>query len=230
MDTRGIMRPAAVDRMFTLARPAPPPDLAHLVDRHWVVTWDLRGRPPFRSEVMPHPAVHLVFEPHGAAVHGVPRGRFDRVLSGTGWALATKFLPAGFAPFAGRPMHELTGKVVELGTLFGVRGERLERAVNAADGQDERLALLHAFLRARLPADPDPKAELVDARGRAGRVSESCGGPIRSANRARRRRVTQVARGEPVGPRERVAGWGRQARRASAGDCASSARRGRRRG
>ena len=163
MDTRGIMRPAAVDRMFTLARPAPPPDLAHLVDRHWVVTWDLRGRPPFVSEVMPHPAVHLVFEPHGAAVHGVPRGRFDRVLSGTGWALGTKFLPAGFAPFAGRPMHELTGKVVELGTLFGAAGAQLERAVDAADGQDERLALLHAFLRSRLPADPDPKAELVDA-------------------------------------------------------------------
>jgi AraC-like DNA-binding protein len=163
MDTREIMRPAAIDRMFTLQRPAPPADLAHVVDRHWIVSWDLRGRPPFRSEVMPHPAVHLVFEPDGAAVHGVARGRFDRVLSGTGWALGTKFLPAGFAPFAGRPLHELTGAVVELGTLFGASGERLAHAVEAAAGRDERLALLHAFLRERLPDDADPKGELVDA-------------------------------------------------------------------
>jgi AraC-like DNA-binding protein len=162
-DTRGILRPAAVDRLFSLERPAPPADLAHLVDHHWVVSWDLRGRPPFASEVMPHPAVHLVFEPDGAAVHGVPRGRFDRVLSGTGWALGTKFLPAGFAPFAGRPMHELTGAVVELGTLFGADGARLARAVNAATTHDERLARLHAFLRERLPAPADPKGELVDA-------------------------------------------------------------------
>jgi AraC-like DNA-binding protein len=163
MDTRGIMRPAAVDRVFSLDRPAPPADLAHVVDRHWIVTWDLRGRPPFASEVMPHPAVHLVFEPTGAAVHGIPRGRFDRVLSGTGWALGTKFLPAGFAPFAGRPMHELTGRVVELGELFGPDGAALARAVNAAPAHDARLALLYAFLRERLPERADPKGELVDA-------------------------------------------------------------------
>ena len=47
MDTRGILRPAALGRVFSLDRPPPPADLAHAVDRHWIVSWDLRGRDPY---------------------------------------------------------------------------------------------------------------------------------------------------------------------------------------
>ena len=47
---RGILRPAAVGRVFSLERPAPPPDLGDVVDHHWIVAWDLRGRAPYRSE------------------------------------------------------------------------------------------------------------------------------------------------------------------------------------
>jgi hypothetical protein len=103
MDTRGILRPAALDRVFRLQRRAPPADLARAVDSHWIVSWDLRGHEPYRSQVMPHPAVHLVFEPHGAAVHGVPRRRYDRVLEGAGWAVGTKFAPSQYEAQAAAP-------------------------------------------------------------------------------------------------------------------------------
>jgi AraC-like DNA-binding protein len=163
MDTRGILRPAALDRIFTLERRAPPPDLAPFVDNHWIVSWDLRGHEPYRSEVMPHPAVHLVFEPGGAAVHGIPRRRYDRVLEGRGWAVGTKFEPGGFAGFADRPVHELTGKVCGLDELFGAAGAELERRAGAGDDPGYKLDVLYAFLRARLPAEPDPRATLVNA-------------------------------------------------------------------
>ena len=108
MDTRGILRPSAVGTMFTLERRSPPPDLAAVIDSHWLVAWDRRGQPAYESEVLPHPSVHLVVEPHGAFVYGVTRRRFVRRLEETGWAIGTKFLPGGFAPFVAVPVSELT--------------------------------------------------------------------------------------------------------------------------
>jgi AraC-like DNA-binding protein len=163
MDTRGILRPAAVDRVFGLERTRPPADLAHVVDLHWIVTWDLRGHPPYRSQVMTHPAVHLVFEPDGAAMFGVHRRRYDRVLSERGWAVGTKFLPGGFARFVDRPVGELTDAVLSLEELFGADGGALAHAAAQIEQPAGKLAPLHAFLRERLPAEPDPAAELVGA-------------------------------------------------------------------
>lgn len=163
MDTRGILRPAALGPIFSLDRPPGPRDLSHLIDHHWIVSWDLRGRDAYRSEVMAHPAVHLVFEPHRAAVFGVPRRRYVRTLADQGWAVGTKFLPGGFAAFTDRPVRELTDQVVALGAVFGAEGETLEREAGARPEPEEKLALLHRFLRARLPESPDPNAALVQA-------------------------------------------------------------------
>jgi hypothetical protein len=54
--------------------------------------------------------VHLVFEAGGAAVHGISRSRFERRLEGAGWAVGTKFLPAGIAPFSQLAVRELTDR------------------------------------------------------------------------------------------------------------------------
>jgi AraC-like DNA-binding protein len=156
---RGILRPAAVGRVFTLERPAPPPDLAAIIDHHWIVGWDLRGRDPYRSEVLTHPAVHVVFEPHGAAVHGVRRRCDVRILAGEGWAVGTKFLPGGLAGLVDRPIGALTDTVLPLGDVFGPGGAQLARAAEPVDAAG-KLALLHAFLRART-GPPDPEAVLV---------------------------------------------------------------------
>jgi len=163
MDTRGILRPGDVDRAFALRRHPAPEDLQHVVDGHWIVSWDLRGRDPYRSEVMTHPAVHLVFEPDGAAVFGVHRRRYVRLLSGAGWAVGTKFRPGGFANFVDRPMWTLTDTVIALDELFGADGEHLARTAAGHTQADQKLALLHDFLRARMPGEADPRATLVDA-------------------------------------------------------------------
>lgn len=163
MDTRGILRPAALGRVFSLERRPGPEDLSHLIDHHWIVSWDLRGRDSYRSEVMAHPAVHLVFEPHGVAVFGVHRRRYVRTLADLGWAVGTKFLPGGFAAFTERPVRELTDDVLALAAVFGPAGERLEREAGAQAEPQPKLALLHRFLRARLPESTDPNAALVQA-------------------------------------------------------------------
>jgi AraC-like DNA-binding protein len=160
MSTRGILRPGAVGEMFTLERRAPPPDLAALIDSHWLVRWDRRGLPVYESAVMPHPAVHLVVEADGALVYGVPRHRYVRRLDGAGWAVGTKFLPGGFAPFAGGiPVSELTGRRVPAADLLGQAARRL----NAVHDAEALLGMVHELLRSRLPAAPDPRIALVQA-------------------------------------------------------------------
>jgi AraC-like DNA-binding protein len=161
LTTRGILHPSAVGRLFSLDRRPPPPDLAPLIDSHWIVSWDLRGRAPYDSEVLPHPSVHLVFEPGGVAVYGIQRRRYVRHLDGAGWAIGTKFAPGGFAPFIDRPVSDLTDRVVPGADVFGP-----ELAGVAADGDgdpDAVLPGLHELLRSRVAAAPDRRIALVQA-------------------------------------------------------------------
>jgi AraC-like DNA-binding protein len=146
--------------MFTLERRAPPPDLAAVIDSHWLVRWDRRGLPVYESAVMPHPAVHLVVEAAGALVYGVPLHRYVRRLEGAGWAVGTKFLPGGFAPFAGGiAVSELTDRRVPATDLLGDEALRL----HTEQDSEALLAAVHTLLRARLPATADPHIDLVQA-------------------------------------------------------------------
>ena len=111
---------------------------------------------------MTHPCVNLVFEPHGAAVHGVNRRRDARVLAGAGWAVGVKFRPGGFSGFLGRPVHEITDRAIALDAAFGPDGRALELKAAAVADPDAKIAAAEAFLRDRLPAS-DPEVELVHA-------------------------------------------------------------------
>ena len=152
-DTRGILNPAA--GRFRLARPRPAPDLAGFVEQFWLVSWDLRGREPYRQEILPHPSVHLVIEqPGGSAVHGVWTERWSRLLEGEGWAVGTKFRPGAFEPFTRIAMADLTDSARDLTEVLGPGAGALEREVIAASEDAQRVRAVEEFLRARLPG-PD---------------------------------------------------------------------------
>src|ERR1700744_2557416 len=146
MEARGVLGPEAVGAQFPLQRPAPPADLACVIQHHWLVAWDLRGRPDHTTEVLPHPSVHLVLEPGGGAVHGVGRERFTRRLTGAGWAVGTKFHPGGVHPFP-----------------VGAHGGALERRCAALPRPEQALGSVQAMLRARLTpaAAQDPGLRLA---------------------------------------------------------------------
>ena len=69
-----------------MVRVAPQPDLADVVEQHWIVSWNQSGRPALRHEVLPDPAVNLVVEPAGRLLYGGRRGplstRTDRARHG----------------------------------------------------------------------------------------------------------------------------------------------------
>jgi len=155
-DHRGILNPAEGFEHFRLDRQPPAPDLAPFVEQHWVVAWDLRGRAPYTSEVLPYPSFHVVVEDGGTFLYGVGADRFSRRLEGRGRAVGVKFVPGGAHPFlGGAPAWELTDRSVPAGEAFGA-----EVPVRAEAA--EQIAATEAFLRERLPP-PDPEVAFIGA-------------------------------------------------------------------
>ncbi len=161
--TRGILEPAAVQRLFRLERLPVAFDLAHAVERHWTVVWDLRGREPFTQQILNHPNVNLSFEPEGAFVWGVGTTRTHHRLAGRGWVLGTRFRAGGFRPFVDFPVAKLTDRAIPLAEAFGAAdAARLDRAVRACEEAAGRVELVEAFLRERSDG-PDPRTAEVAA-------------------------------------------------------------------
>jgi AraC-like DNA-binding protein len=159
-DTRGILDPQRGGSHFTLTRHAPAEEVADRVERHWIVSWDLRGQPPYTQHVLPHPCVNLVFEGSNGRVFGLVRDKFSRRLEGAGMAVGTKFRPGAFAAFVDVPMARLVGRSLALSEAFGADAAALEHDVANAADVSEQVAAVERFVADRDPG-PDPGFELV---------------------------------------------------------------------
>ena len=96
----------------------------------------------------------------GARIAGVARGKFSRLLEGSGGVFAAKFRPGGFYPFARAPVDTLTDATNSLRSMWGPDGESLERSVLALNDDDARMAVVEEFLRSLAP-EPNPDASLA---------------------------------------------------------------------
>ncbi|MER5332338.1 AraC family transcriptional regulator [Micromonospora sp. NPDC002717] len=113
-DSRGILDPARLLRQVRFRRHLPAVALRPYVEHYWLVDWELSE--PLTQQVVPHPAVNVVFRrdgdgPETAEVAGVGRKLFSITLSGVGRVSGVQFRPGGFRPFwRGRSVAELTGR------------------------------------------------------------------------------------------------------------------------
>jgi AraC-like DNA-binding protein len=189
---RGVLHPDRAAGLFQLFSHQPSAGLAPFVEFHWIVRWDLRGRPPHEQKVLAHPNIHLVFEEPQAAVYGVDRGLFVRRLEGQGQVHGVKFRPGGFRGLRGGPVQELTDRVSPAADVFGPEVERVNRRILPLEDQSAMVALAEEFLLARLPA-PDPVAAEVAAMVdtatadhslvRVEQLAERCGTSVRTLQR-----------------------------------------------
>ncbi|MEU7981171.1 helix-turn-helix domain-containing protein [Micromonospora sp. NPDC049081] len=182
-DDRGILDPARLRRELRFRRHLPAPALRPWVEHYWLADWALTA--PFTQQVVPHPAVNVVFRqdaggPETAEVAGVGRRLFTVTLTGTGTVSGIQFRPGGFRPFWRRPVAELTDRDVPLRTdpiaaraagsttpgaaATHPAGPTTPRAAGSAVASprcggtdDERRRALDAFLLAWAP-QPDPTA------------------------------------------------------------------------
>jgi AraC-like DNA-binding protein len=118
-DNHGLVRPWERGRTFRLDRVEPTPSLARIIERYWIVRWDLGAEQEFRQEILPHPSINLVVEPDQTWAWGVPTRREARVLTGTGWAVGLKFQPGVFTACTGIAADRLTDTRVAVDAAFG---------------------------------------------------------------------------------------------------------------
>ena len=127
-DDRGFVHARAARERFHYARRQPAPELAPFVAHYWTVEYDLRGEPPYRQRVLPHPSVNLVVTdgrarttatgPTRTWIAGVIRGHYDETLRDTGWIVGARFRPGGFRPFLDRPVTTITDRFLPLTEVF----------------------------------------------------------------------------------------------------------------
>lgn len=160
-DARGIVAPDAGLRCFRLERFPPSAEVGRLVDRYWVVTWDLRGRPSHTQHVFSHPVVNVSFQDGGPGeVHGVSTAVSSRTLEGAGRVLGIMFRPAGFRPLLGRPLSTLRDAVVPWSSVVGEgAAAELARALAAAPDGGCMAAVADAALARLVPEAHQPWEE-----------------------------------------------------------------------
>lgn len=150
---RGLLHRTRSFEHFELTRFEPSADLAEHVEHHWLILWDLTGKPPYVQHNLSHPTQHLVLNPQErTGIFGLATGRFTYVLEHSGRVLGTKFRPGAFHGFYKRPVSALTDTVVPIETVFSRSNDELATeflALNDPLGMAERVEDL---LRARLPA------------------------------------------------------------------------------
>ena len=154
----GILGVRDVD--FGLERFPPAPDLAALVERHWLVTWEL---PPGRGAsvtLLPQPCVNVVLDRGRLAIAGVGRERFTYVYQGVGRVFGVKFRPGAFLPFLGEPVSTITDVTLPAERIWGSAATELGEEMAALPRVEQLIAAAEGFLRARWPPE-DPQVELV---------------------------------------------------------------------
>jgi AraC-like DNA-binding protein len=146
-DTTGIVNAEAGFDRFGLTRREPAADLAWAVERYWIVRWDLRGQAPYDQRIIPHPAVHLVFEDGTASIQAITPHEFVRHLDGRGQVIGVKFRPAGFRPFLGRAVSSIAGQRFEASALWGDGVDDLAHSLARADDLRQRTGAVEDLLR-----------------------------------------------------------------------------------
>ncbi len=166
-NARAILRPhAGAGVAFTLTRHDPSPVLAPFVDYHWVIEWDLTGRPDHVQRVLPSPSVHLSIEPRRDRITGITTTfDFAEALSGRGRVLGVRFGPGGLRPFLSGPVSMLTDREVGVEEHFDVDVAQWRERVLAAPSPAAAAATADDVLTILAPSiDPvvDEIAAIVD--------------------------------------------------------------------
>ncbi len=119
----GILRPDELARHLQLDRRPAGDAVAHWVENHWFLSWDLPAGVCRAGQVLGHPTVSLTAELVDQARPGVPEGkvvvvtgvatrRFDVELRGRGRVAGVRFRPGGLAALTGLSASSWTDRSV----------------------------------------------------------------------------------------------------------------------
>jgi AraC-like DNA-binding protein len=162
------MRPEQDDEPAHLREPgdvtpihrSPPSDLlAELVRRYWIPVWSVPGGQVSEQKVLQYPCCVMVVSEDYARFYGVVRGLSSVSLSGDGWAVGVMLQPAAGFLVAGRPVHELTDRSIDVDALPTLAGDwvgDIRRAMadpHRPHARDEAIGVLERVLQPLVPVD-----------------------------------------------------------------------------
>ena len=158
--TRGVVNPAAGEKVFRMERYLPEADLAPFVEYFWLVAWSLPDGVEHVQRTLPSPCIHVVFDHGRTAVFGVMTGSFEYTQRGTGHVLGIRFRSGAFRAFLKAELQSITNRELPLSAVFDCDDVEAERSVmNAADDAG-MVAAAASLLRRSLPV-PDPETERI---------------------------------------------------------------------
>lgn len=155
-----ILNPLQAAKYYKLRLYAPSPKLASLVDKYWVMRWDLLDHPPFTCEVIPSAYTNLTFMPGGSRITGVTTGKYQYELTGSGIIFGVMFHPGGLYPFYGKSLSELTDTSLPAEQIFAWANDALNSAMLREESDERGVAHIESLLLQQLPAT-DPNIQLI---------------------------------------------------------------------
>jgi AraC-like DNA-binding protein len=172
---RGIIDPRGSAARIRVSYYTPSPPLASFIDHHWIVEWDLTGRPSEKQRALPSPNAHLVVGPGQSALFGIVRGAYCHTLAGSGRVLGLRFRTGGLRPFLDGPVAKLTDRTLPVSVITGLDDASVEHQILGACGNEAMVYAVEALVEHRLPP-LDPTIDEVCAIVRRARRD---GGPLR---------------------------------------------------
>lgn len=158
---RGVLDLAHAEQNFALRRYYPSPELARFIEHFWIIHWDLRGRPDYTAEVLPHPAVNIAFTRERGWITGVTTAKYTYHLEGAGDVLGIQFRPGAFRNYLGRSVASITDTTLPATDIFPAAGDDFRAQLLARSTDAEIVAEGEALLGTGLPT-PDPNVELIN--------------------------------------------------------------------
>ncbi len=154
-----VLRAAAGDRPFRLARRLPVPELADVVHHFWSVEWSLPAGTHHEQAVISHPCGHVTLDDQGAWLRGVVTRRFEVRLEGAGRVVSAHLRPSALSALTTLPPARLTDTRLPLAETMPTAPDLAK--VYAAESQAAAMEALEDWFR-RVGPTRRRGADLVD--------------------------------------------------------------------
>lgn len=158
---RGLLDLAHAAQNFSLRRYYPSARLSRFIEHYWIIHWDLRSRPDYTSEVLPHPCVNVTFTRERGWITGVTTDKYTYRLEGKGDVLGIRFRPGAFRPFLRRSVADITDATLPATDIFPAADDAFRKRPLNRPNDAEIVADGEALLGVNLPRF-DPNIDLID--------------------------------------------------------------------
>lgn len=148
---KGVLHPSEASKHFSIDRVPFVGDLAQYIEHVWIIRWDLPDGQTYETEVLPYPAVNIIFLNGTASIAGVGTKKFTQQLKGQGIIIGILFKPAWAYAFLRRPLGELTDVYTPLEMAWPTYDTGLAAQLLACNDNDEIMQRLQVLLQAQSP-------------------------------------------------------------------------------